>query len=250
MGLKGLREAAEKAILHNLVAYSQDARRGRAWRIDRPSGRRLRPGKGTVFPSAGTPQPESLERLRLGLQIMALHTLGDWDVAEEVAQETLVRALEVLCGSRPTPPENLGAFVRGIARHVIADTCYARRRSIPLEDMPYKKGGANTQDPLSLLVTEEERGRVRGALLELSPADRDLLHLAFFEGLTPSEIAERIDEPAARIRKRKSRALHRLREAFSGEDGTGNESRPPGTGGKRGRGTESTRARRRDRVGR
>jgi len=109
---------------------------------------------------------------------------------------------------------DIGAFVRGIARHVIADIQRGRRRSAPLQAVPETEHGTGRDDPLTALVTAEERDRVRLALTQLSAGDRDILHLSFFEGLTPVEIAERLGEPALRIRKRKSRALRRLREAF------------------------------------
>ena len=166
-----------------------------------------------VPPTAG-PEPAAIEQLRSGLQIMALRALGDLEAAEEAVQETLVRALEALRDGRPRDPEKLGAYVRGIARHVIAKTQHARQRQAPLEALPEAERGTNRNDPLTALVTAEERDHVRRALTELSAGDRDILHLSFFEGLTPVEIAERLGEPALRIRKRKSRALRRLRQAF------------------------------------
>ena len=57
-------------------------------------------------------EPEALEKLRLGLQIMALHALGDSDAAEEAVQETLVRAHEAVRNARLRDPDKLGAFVR------------------------------------------------------------------------------------------------------------------------------------------
>jgi RNA polymerase sigma-70 factor (ECF subfamily) len=172
---------------------------------------------------------EVVEQLRPGLQIMALRALGDLEAAEEAVQETLVRALEALRDDRPRDPKKLGAFVRGIARHVIADAHQARRRTAPLAAVPETELGTGSDDPLSALITDEERGQVRRALARLSAADRDILHLSFFEGLTPVEIAERLGEPALRIRKRKSRALRRLREAFSRASATGHDSRSSGT---------------------
>lgn len=166
-----------------------------------------------VSPSTG-PESTVVEQLRSGLQIMALRALGDLEAAEEVVQEALVRALEALRDGRPKDPEKLGAFVRGIARHVIADTRKALGRSIPLEAISEATLNPGGDNPLSALVTAEERGRVRQALSLLSAADRQVLHLSFFNGLTPAEIAERLGEPALRIRKRKSRALRRLRRAF------------------------------------
>jgi RNA polymerase sigma-70 factor (ECF subfamily) len=145
---------------------------------------------------------------------MALQALGDRDSAEEVAQETLVRTLQALRDKRRKAPEHLGAFVRGVARHVISDMWAARRCAQPLEALPGGECRAAREDPLCALVTQEEREHVRRALQRLLPSDRYILHLSFFEGLTPSEIAHRVGEPASRIRKRKSRALRRLREAF------------------------------------
>ena len=74
-----------------------------------------------MVPPGGKPELEAVEQLRLGLRIMALRALGDPEAAEEAVQETLVRALEALREGRPRDPEKLGAFVRGIARHVIAE---------------------------------------------------------------------------------------------------------------------------------
>jgi RNA polymerase sigma factor (sigma-70 family) len=178
-----------------------------------------------VVSPAAEPQLEAVERLRLGLQIMALRALGDPDAAEEAVQETLVRTLEALRKGRLRDPQKLGAFARGIARHVIADALSARRRQVPLQAVSQTKRSSGSDNPLSTLISTEERDRVRQALTQLSARDREILHLAFFEGLTPIEIAERSGEPALRIRKRKSRALRRLREAFRKGAGTCHESR-------------------------
>jgi RNA polymerase sigma-70 factor (ECF subfamily) len=178
---------------------------------------------------AGEPKLEAVEQLRLSLQVMALHALGDPEAAEEAVQETLVRAVEALRDSRLTDPEKLGAFVRGIARHVIADTKRARWRSAPLQATPEAGPGTGRDDPLTALISAEERDRVHLALTQLSAGDREILHLSFFEGLTPAEIGERLGEPALRIRQRKFRALGRLRRAFVRGAGTCNESRSPTT---------------------
>jgi RNA polymerase sigma-70 factor (ECF subfamily) len=162
----------------------------------------------------GEPGLEVLERLRLGLQIMALRALRDPDAAEEAVQETLVRAVEALRDGRPGNPEKLGAFVRGIARHVIADVHRTHQRTTHLQDTPQAMHPTSGDDPLAALITAEERDHVRAALTQLSAGDREILQLSFFEGLTPVEIAERLGEPPLRIRKRKSRALNRVRRAL------------------------------------
>ncbi len=79
---------------------------------------------------------------------------------------------------------------------------------------------------LSALVSATEGARVRDALGLLSAPDQELLRLCYFEGLSPGEIARRLGEPADRVRKRKSRALERLRLAFRGAPGHDAHSSP------------------------
>lgn len=169
-----------------------------------------------MVPPGSTAPEEEIERLRPGLQIMALHALGDREAADEVVQETLVRALEAMKSGRFRDSGDLGAFVRGIARHVIADALRARQRSVPLDAVSTALGGAALENPLSRLISQEELSRLRVALAGLSPEDQEVLDLSYFAGMTPREIGEKSGEPAPRIRKRKSRALARLRGAFLG----------------------------------
>ena len=160
------------------------------------------------------PSAEQLQLLRSGARLLALRKLGDRDAAEDVAQETIARTLDALANGRVDNPDRLAAFVRGIARHIIADLAGAGRRERSLDELPGSAEPADsTRDALQALTDDEERAHLAAALRSLSRADRELLHLAFGEGLTPTEIAARLNEPSERIRKRKSRALERLREA-------------------------------------
>lgn len=165
--------------------------------------------------SAELSEPE-LETLRTGIRILALRRLGDPEAAEEVAQETLARALAALRNGRgPEEEGKLGAFVTGIARHVIADTLQARGRTVSLETAQTSDPEDSRPDPLTALIAAAEREAVRSALVRLSPRDQQILELCFFDGLKPQEVARRLGEPDSRIRKRKSRALERLRGALA-----------------------------------
>ena len=172
--------------------------------------------------------PDELERLRAGLEILALRSLRDREAAEEAAQETLTRAVEASKQGRIKNPEKLGVFVRGIARHVIADMIRARKHTTGLEALAGTPSDPDS-DALSLIISRQQREQLRVALADLSATDQEILHLSFFEGLTPAEIADRLNEPAERIRKRKSRVLLRLRSAFLEKTETGHESGSPPT---------------------
>ena len=157
-----------------------------------------------------------LEVLRAGIRLMALRALHDPEAADEVAQETLVRASLSL---RELPRDKLGAYVAGIARHVIADIGRARQRVVSLGQVSEESLAAPAPDPLEALCAATELRRVRDALGRLSPEDRELLRLSFFNGLSPTEIAAQTGAPAERIRQRKHRALARLRQAFDAIEG-------------------------------
>jgi len=155
-----------------------------------------------------------LELLRSGIRLMALRAIGDPDVADEVAQETMARAVEVLrC---PEKTDSLGAYVAGIARHVIADHFRSKARTVSLEDVAQETLLDDVADPLAVLCSAGELKQVREALTTLSHDDRELVHLVYFDGLTPTELAQRMGVPPERIRQRKLRALQRLRTAFDG----------------------------------
>ena len=163
---------------------------------------------------AASPKGIDLELLRSGIRLMALRALGDPDTADEVAQETLARAVDVLrC---PGKTANLGAYVAGIARHVIADHFRAKGRLVSIDQVDPDALHTDSIDSLTALCSEDELARVRLAISDLSADDRELVRLCYFEGLTPTKIAERLGVPPERIRQRKLRALQRLRIAFDG----------------------------------
>lgn len=70
-----------------------------------------------------------------------------------------------------------------------------------------------------IVAGEQAAGRVRSALGNLPPDQRDPLCLAYFEGLSHSEIAERMGTPLGTIKTRIRSGLARLREAMQGEKG-------------------------------
>jgi RNA polymerase sigma-70 factor (ECF subfamily) len=69
-------------------------------------------------------------------------------------------------------------------------------------------------------VVAERRGLVRSALDGLSEPQRRVVELAFFEGLTQSEIASRLGEPLGTVKTRARLALERLRSLMKREGTT------------------------------
>ena len=62
------------------------------------------------------------------------------------------------------------------------------------------------------VMRAEDRQLVAGALAQLSEAQREVIELAYYSGLTQTEIAERLELPLGTVRTRIRMALARLRE--------------------------------------
>jgi RNA polymerase sigma-70 factor (ECF subfamily) len=71
------------------------------------------------------------------------------------------------------------------------------------------------------LYRSDARRVLQNAVVSLSPEQREVIELAYFEGLTQKQIAERIDSPLGTVKARIRRGVERLRvsinDRFRGE---------------------------------
>ena len=138
--------------------------------------------------------------------------LGSQAEADEAVQETLLAAFDAMAQFRGE--STVRAWLFGIARRVCARRVETRgRREARLRlvrgDLDVSPGAD------SLLAARREAERVRSALEQLKPSERDAVVLRYDGELSFREVAEAcgIDEAAAR--KRVSRALERLRTVLT-----------------------------------
>ena len=135
--------------------------------------------------------------------------LGDRDWAEEVAQETFVRAL------RQTELQNERAWLFAVATNLVRDEARkdARRRR-HLELLTEEaKANAVVEQPLTDIERAQDRALARRAIDTLTERDREAL-LMREEGLDYGEIAEALQLSLASIGTTLSRARRRLVEAY------------------------------------
>lgn len=96
-----------------------------------------------------------------------------------------------------------------------------RMRSRALDLQKSARVSRNAGDAgLDVLVDDSDHAspdhaRVRAALVELGPDQRRVLELAYFEGLSCSEIAERVAIPVGTVKSRIAAGLDRLRNGLS-----------------------------------
>ena len=126
--------------------------------------------------------------------------------AEDIAQEALIAGLEGL--REGAQPEQLTAWIMGIARHV-----QARRTRLLLHESdradPRQRGAG------SMLIRKEMSDLLSSTLSQLSEADRKVLDLSQRLGLTRKEIAEKMDVDVEAIHSRLERLRGKLRESLS-----------------------------------
>lgn len=149
------------------------------------------------------------------LEAFARRRLRDAAAAEDVAQETLRRALVALREKRVANLAALPGFLFETARHI----CQHRLRSAGRESRALERGagamgGQPRADPLGRLLTEEDARRIRQGLASLTSEDRDVLVWSYRDGLDAAAIGARLGIQAGTVRVRRHRALQRLREAF------------------------------------
>jgi len=106
---------------------------------------------------------------------------------------------------------NLGAWLAVIARNRAIDNLRKRRSETDIEEVVV----SIERD----LAGDAERTRamekVRRALGAMPPAQRSALEMAYFEGLTHTEIASKTGEPLGTVKTRIRTGLLALRKAFA-----------------------------------
>jgi RNA polymerase sigma-70 factor (ECF subfamily) len=137
---------------------------------------------------------------------------ADAGTAEELAQETL---LAVWHKARLYSGEKGSAatWIYTIARNLRIDRL---RRETPWQELPggYEEKEASCDPPPDVAVSaEEERRRIGRALALLPHEQREVVALAFVEGLSHSEIAGRLGIPMGTVKSRMRLAYQKLREA-------------------------------------
>jgi RNA polymerase sigma-70 factor (ECF subfamily) len=141
---------------------------------------------------------------------VALRILQDTGAAEDVLQDIFLqlwRKPEAFDSSRGS----LAAWLAVIARHRAIDRVRQRRPEVDIEDCVIA-GGPDLRDETERALVVE---KVRGVLQQMSPEQRTALEMAFFQGLTHTEIAEKTGQPLGTIKTRIRSGLQTLREKFA-----------------------------------
>jgi RNA polymerase sigma-70 factor (ECF subfamily) len=151
-------------------------------------------------------------RLVFGL---ALNSVGNPATAEEITQDVFVRVWQRARQYRADRAK-VSTWLTSITRHRAIDQL-RRRGSRPeqysvawAEFAPGAEPSVNGPEQATALAMERER--VRAAIAQLSKEQKQVLALAYFQGLTQSQIAEALALPLGTVKTRIRLGMQKLRE--------------------------------------
>jgi len=169
---------------------------------------------------------EVYDRYGRSVWAVALQVTRAEHLAQEATQETFIRAWRA--AGTYDPDRALGPWLLGIARHTALDVL--RRELRPT------RGGHDAEQDGVVEAPGIDRlwvsWTVQEALRQLSDDDREIVRLTFYEDLTHTQVAERLNVPVGTVKSRSHRLYRRLAKLLehvrdSPDADTGRWNRPP-----------------------
>jgi RNA polymerase sigma-70 factor, ECF subfamily len=149
------------------------------------------------------------------IMAVALKLLGDRAEAEDVVQETFLELWRRAAEYDPTRASPATWAVM-IGRSRALDRLRARSSAARVAAAQVvDPAGADPGRPEPVEAREEQQ-RVKSALATLPPEQREVIELAYFEGLVQSEIAARTGQPLGTVKTRVRLAMEKLDLALGG----------------------------------
>lgn len=143
---------------------------------------------------------------------LAGRILGDRSEAEDVLQIVFTRVWQEAGrydASKGSPTAWLLSWVRNGAIDRLRRRDALRRASVHAADPDSSGGRAEPSPDLS-----EEKARLARAVAELPADQRQVIELAYFEGLSQTQIAQRLGEPLGTVKTRVRLGMNKLRQAL------------------------------------
>jgi RNA polymerase sigma-70 factor, ECF subfamily len=160
------------------------------------------------------------DRFAPGLFSMIYAILRDQTESEDILQESLVQMWKRSATYDPNR-SSLFTWAVMISRHKAIDRLRQRQRQSRLVEAVTSESTIVSSAPQpdradTALARSDEGERVRAALAQIGDVQREAIDLAFFGGLTQTQISERLGAPLGTVKARIRRGLLALREVLGG----------------------------------
>lgn len=152
---------------------------------------------------------------------LALRILRDGPLAEEVTQEVFVRLWRAASSFDPSKGKVQTWLLRITHNLALNEIRRQKSRPVPAANFDWDVEGAQLPDtavggdPAAMAWLRERAELVRRALAQLPEAQRRAIELAFFGGLSQSEVAAALGEPLGTVKSRIRVGMQRLHELLS-----------------------------------
>ncbi|MGD8791916.1 MAG: sigma-70 family RNA polymerase sigma factor [Anaerolineae bacterium] len=155
---------------------------------------------------------------------LAINSVGNPATAEEITQDVFLRVWQRASQYRADRGK-VSTWLTGITRHRAIDQLRRRgsrpeQHSVAWADV--SPGAEPAVDgPEQSVALTMERERVRAAMAQLPEEQRQVLALAYFQGLTQSQMAQVLGLPLGTVKTRIRLGMKKLREMLSEDGGAG-----------------------------
>jgi len=144
----------------------------------------------------------------------AFKVLNHYEDTEDVMSEVLATIWKKADTYHPKKG-SLVTWICTTTRNRAIDRVRSVQRRSALYDRFEEKIDADSPEAATTgreaLYLSDARNILQSAVVSLSPEQREVIELAYFEGLTQKQIAERIDSPLGTVKARIRRGVERLR---------------------------------------
>jgi RNA polymerase sigma-70 factor, ECF subfamily len=143
---------------------------------------------------------------------LAVRIVRDRSLAEDAVQEAFLavwRSADRFSPERAKPSTWILTLVHRRAVDLVRKE--ERRRADPIDDLAHPAGEATDEEA----ALRSKRRAVQEALRRLPDDQREALELAYYGGLSQSELAERLGQPLGTIKSRMFTGLARLRDLLA-----------------------------------
>lgn len=147
---------------------------------------------------------------------LALKILGNPEEAEDLTQDVFLNL--VRASSYEPKRGSLRTFLAILTRSRAIDRVRSRSKSREfLGQWKYSREQDATDSLFEQVSRSEQSQEVRAALAQLSDSQQQILQMAYYGGLSQSEIAEQLKIPLGTVKARARRGLLKLRQTLTNE---------------------------------